>query len=45
MPEQLEENWAGFWSRRIDEERRLVYRVVGRAPDQRIEIAQCRFHY
>ena len=40
-PEPLKENLSGFWSRRIDEEHRLVYRVV----DDKIEIAQCRGHY
>lgn len=40
-PEPLKENLSGFWSRRIDEEHRLVYRVR----DGNIEIAQCRGHY
>jgi toxin YoeB len=31
----------GYWSRRIDDANRLVYRIV----DGSIEIAQCRFHY
>jgi toxin YoeB len=44
-PEPLRENWAGWWSRRITQEHRLVYRVTGKGDDQRIEIAQCRFHY
>ena len=44
-PEPLRGNLAGCWSRRIDGEHRLVYRVVGRDGDQRIEIVQCRFHY
>lgn len=44
-PEPLKENRAGFWSRRIDGEHRLVYRLAGKGDDQRIEIAQCRFHY
>lgn len=26
-PEQLRGNWSGFWSRRIDQEHRLVYRI------------------
>ena len=37
-PEPLKEDLSGFWSRRIDEEHRLVYRVV----DGNIEIAQCK---
>ena len=39
--ESLGENLSGFWSRRIDEKNRLVYRVSG----GNIEIAQCRTHY
>lgn len=44
-PEPLRKNLAGWWSRRIDGEHRLVYRVTGKGDDQRIEIAQCRYHY
>ncbi len=45
-PEPLSGNLAGFWSRRITKEHRLVYRIVGqRGADQSIEIAACRFHY
>jgi toxin YoeB len=40
-PEALSGNLAGFWSRRIDEINRLVYRIKG----GRLEIAQCRSHY
>ncbi|WP_089158003.1 Txe/YoeB family addiction module toxin [Micromonospora sp. NBS 11-29] len=40
-PEQLWGNWAGFWSRRIDQEHRLVYRIT----DDTVQIAQCRYHY
>jgi toxin YoeB len=43
-PEPLRENWAGWWSRRIDGEHRLVYRVSGSGDEQRLEIAQCRHH-
>ena len=39
--EPLEGDLAGFWSRRIDREHRLVYAVE---PDA-ILIAQCRYHY
>ena len=31
----------GFWSRRIDDEHRLIYRVF----DDEIQIVKCRFHY
>lgn len=40
-PEPLRENLSGFWSRRIDEEHRLVYTVDG---DDLVVIA-CRYHY
>ena len=44
-PEPLRENLAGWWSRRITDEHRLVYRVTGKDDTQQLEIAQCRFHY
>lgn len=45
-PEPLRGDLAGWWSRRISGEHRLVYRVAGkRGTDQRVEIAQCRYHY
>ena len=44
-PEPLRGELKGWWSRRITVEHRLVYRVVGKPPDQALEIAQCRFHY
>ena len=44
-PEPLKGNLAGWWSRRITGEHRLVYRVVGSGEAQRIEIVQCRYHY
>ena len=45
-PEPLRGEFAGWWSRRITGEHRLVYRVQGKAgDDQRIEIAACRYHY
>lgn len=40
-PEPLKHKLAGTWSRRIDREHRLVYRVK----DGALEIAQCRHHY
>ena len=40
-PEALRGAYAGWWSRRIDREHRLGYRVNGTA----LEIAQCRYHY
>jgi toxin YoeB len=44
-PEPLRGNLAGWWSRRITGEHRLVYRVAGKGGDQRVEIVQCRYHY
>ena len=44
-PELLRGDLQGWWSRRITLEDRLIYRVTGKGPDQRLEIAQCRFHY
>ena len=40
-PEPLKHNWTGYWSRRIDREHRLVYKVTNEA----IVIIQCRYHY
>jgi toxin YoeB len=44
-PEPLKHNLAGWWSRRITGEHRLVYRVAGKGDLQQIEIVQCRYHY
>ena len=44
-PEPLKGNLAGWWSRRISGEHRLVYRVAGAGEGQRIETVQCRYHY
>jgi toxin YoeB len=43
-PEPLKGSLAGWWSRRITKEDRLVYRVTGKGTEQQLEIAQCRFH-
>jgi toxin YoeB len=40
-PEPLKHILAGFWSRRITDEHRMVYRIAGR----NLEIAQLRYHY
>ena len=40
-PEPLKHDLAGYWSRRIDHEHRLVYGVT----DEAIIILQCRYHY
>ena len=44
-PEPLKGDLKGWWSRRITREDRLVYRMNGAGEDQRLEIAQCRYHY
>lgn len=44
-PEPLGGNLQGWWSRRIDREHRLVYRVTGKSEAQALELAQCRYHY
>jgi toxin YoeB len=40
-PEPLRGALSGWWSRRLTQEHRLVYRVVEGA----LHIAQCRYHY
>jgi toxin YoeB len=40
-PEPLKHELSGYWSRRITDEHRLVYKI----DDGRIIIAQCRYHY
>jgi len=40
-PEPLRENLSGYWSRRIDETNRLIYRVENKA----LRIISCRYHY
>jgi toxin YoeB len=40
-PEPLRGNLSGWWSRRIDTEHRLVYRVE----QEQVILLQCRYHY
>ena len=40
-PEPLKHRFQGYWSRRITDEHRLVYRITG----EEIRIAACRYHY
>ncbi|MDB5011124.1 MAG: yoeB 1 [Mucilaginibacter sp.] len=40
-PESLKHNLAGWWSRRINLEHRLVYKIDNEA----LVILQCRYHY
>ena len=40
-PEPLKYDFAGYWSRRITDEHRLVYKVT----ETEVRIATCRYHY
>ena len=40
-PEPLKFDKSGYWSRRINNEHRLVYKIAS----NNIYIAQCRYHY
>lgn len=40
-PERLKHDLAGCWSRRINQEHRLIYQVL----DDKIRILACRYHY
>ena len=40
-PEPLKGDFSGWWSRRIDDTHRIVYRIK----DGAVEIIQCRCHY
>lgn len=44
-PEPLKEEYKGWWSRRVTQEHRMIYRVTGGPPNQALEIIQCRYHY
>ena len=41
QPEELKHELSGCWSRRIDQEHRLVYEVLA----DKIRILACRYHY
>ena len=40
-PEPLKSKYKGYWSRRINNEHRLIYQIK----NDEIRIAKCRFHY
>jgi len=40
-PEPLKHEWQGYWSRRINETDRLIYRIK----NYQLEVAACRSHY
>jgi len=44
-PEPLANELKGWWSRRITDDHRLIYRVTGTGEEQAIEVARCRYHY
>ena len=44
-PEPLKDNLSGYWSRRIDDYNRIVYRIVEENGKSHIEILQCGTHY
>jgi toxin YoeB len=41
QPERLRHDLSGCWSRRIDQEHRLVYQVL----QDKIRVLACRYHY
>ncbi|MGO4602395.1 Txe/YoeB family addiction module toxin [Terrabacter sp. 2YAF2] len=40
-PEALKHDFAGYWSRRITDEHRLLYKITS----DEVRIAACRYHY
>ena len=44
-PEPLKGDFSGYWSRRIDDFNRIVYRIVKTDDKKHIEIIQCGTHY
>lgn len=40
-PEPLKHALSGYWSRRINDEHRIVYKIT----DDAVQIAQLRYHY
>jgi len=40
-PEALKHGLSGYWSRRVNDEHRIIYKVI----DDHIFIAQLRYHY
>jgi len=44
-PEPLRHDLAGFWSRRITGEHRLVYAVGGEKKERKVTVLMCRYHY
>ncbi|UVO51347.1 Txe/YoeB family addiction module toxin [Sphingomonas sp. SUN019] len=44
-PEPLKRDLAGWWSRRITGEHRLIYRALRSGDAQVVEVLSCRYHY
>ena len=45
-PEPLKHNWSGWWSRRINQEHRLIYKIRNLSEDkQELVLASLRGHY
>ena len=44
-PEPLKDDLTGYWSRRIDDFNRIVYRIVEDGEKSYVEILQCGTHY
>jgi toxin YoeB len=44
-PEPLKGNFSGWWSVRIDDRNRIVFRISGEGRDRVLEIDQCGSHY
>lgn len=44
-PEPLRDDLSGYWSRRIDEKNRIVYRVFDLNGESAVEILYCGTHY
>jgi len=40
-PEPLKNNYSGYWSKRINKEHRLVYKIE----ENRLIIISCKYHY
>lgn len=44
-PEELRHNMSGWWSRRITEKHRLVYRITKHLETECLEVVSCYLHY
>ncbi len=44
-PDPLKHAFPGYWSRRITDEHRLVYRISNLGEELDVRVAACRYHY